>query len=36
MTLQAAQRRVAANDLVLVPVWLINGANVANINFDLT
>jgi len=36
MTLQAAQRRVAANDLVLVPVWLINSTNVANINFDLT
>jgi hypothetical protein len=36
MTLQAAQRRVAANDLVLVPVWLIRGENVANINFDLT
>ncbi len=35
MTLQAAQRRVVANDLVLIPVWLINGDNVANINFDL-
>jgi hypothetical protein len=36
MTLQAAQRRVAANDLVNIPIWLINGSNVANINFDLT
>lgn len=35
-TLQAAQRRVVANDLVLVPVWLINGDRVANINFELT
>lgn len=36
MTLQAGQRRVVAGGLVMVPVWLIKGANVANINFDLS
>lgn len=36
MTIQAAQRRVIAGDTVLVPVWLIKGANVANINFQVT
>ena len=35
MALQAGQRRVAAGDLVYVPVWLINGANVANINLSI-
>lgn len=35
MTLQAGQRRVRAGELVLVPVWLINGVNVANINFNV-
>jgi len=35
MTLQAGQRRVPAGGLVLVPVWLINGNNVANLNFDV-
>jgi hypothetical protein len=36
MFLQVAQRRVAAGELVMVPVWLINGQGVANMNFDLT
>ncbi len=35
MTLQAGQRRVVAGDVVYVPVWLINGVNVANINFTV-
>ncbi len=35
MTLQAGQRRVPAGGLVLVPVWLIKGDNVANLNFDV-
>lgn len=36
MTLQAGQRRVVAGGLVLVPIWLIKGANVANVNYDVT
>ena len=36
MTIQAARRSVIAGDLVLVPVWLIKGANVANLNLQLT
>ena len=35
MTLQAGQRRVEEDGAVTVPVWLINGANVANINFSV-
>ncbi|MBU0494636.1 MAG: hypothetical protein KKA73_08715 [Chloroflexi bacterium] len=35
MTLQAGQRRVPAGSTVLVPVWLIKGDNVANLNFDV-
>lgn len=36
MTLQAGQRRIVAGDIALVPVWLINADNVANLNFDVT
>jgi len=36
LTLQASQRRVIANETVNVPFYLINGANVANINFEVT
>jgi Cohesin domain len=36
MTIQAARRSVIAGDLVLLPVWLIKGANVANLNLQLT
>lgn len=36
MTLQVAQRRVAPGELVMVPVWLVKGSGVANMNFDLT
>ncbi len=36
MTLQVAQRHVAPGELVLIPVWLVNGRGVANMNFDLT
>lgn len=36
MALQAAQRRVGVGELVLVPIWLIKGNNVANINYELT
>lgn len=36
MTLQVAQRRVTAGELAMVPVWLVNGQGVANMNFDLT
>ena len=36
MTIQAARRSVIAGDLVLVPVWLVKGANVANLNLQLT
>lgn len=36
MTLQAGQRRVEEGGLVYVPVWLINGSNVANMNFNLS
>ena len=36
MTLQASQRRVMANELVVVPFWLVKGENVANINFEVT
>jgi hypothetical protein len=35
MTLQAGQRRVVEGDLVYVPIWLINGTNVANMNFNI-
>lgn len=36
MTLQAATRRVISGDLVLLPVWLVKAANVANLNLELT
>ena len=36
MTLQAARRTVAAGSSVLIPVWLINADNLANLNFALT
>jgi hypothetical protein len=35
MALQAGQRRVPQDALVYVPVYLLNGANVANMNFNL-
>jgi len=35
MTIQAGQRKVLAGDFVYVPVWLIDGADVANINFTV-
>lgn len=35
MTLQAGQRQVVEGQLVNVPVWLINGEDVANINFTI-
>jgi hypothetical protein len=35
MALEAAQRRVQAGELVIVPVWLVKGANVANFNYEL-
>ncbi len=35
MTLQAGQRSVRAGDEVIIPVWVINGKNVANINFEM-
>ncbi len=35
MTLLAENRTVLAGDSVLVPVWLVNGADVANINFTV-
>ena len=35
MTLQAGQRNVVAGQEVWVPIWMINGANVANINYEI-
>jgi hypothetical protein len=35
MTLQGGQRRVSANELVNVPFFLINAADVANVNFQV-
>ena len=35
MTLQAGQRNVVAGGEVWVPVWMIKGANVANLNFEM-
>jgi hypothetical protein len=35
MALQAGQRRVPQGALVYVPVYLLNGANLANMNFNL-
>ncbi|MFQ5858678.1 MAG: hypothetical protein ACE5LU_24010 [Anaerolineae bacterium] len=35
MTIQAGQRQVVEGQLVNVPVWLIKGADVANINFTI-
>ena len=34
MTIQVGQRRVVSGERVFVPVWLINGADVANMNFE--
>jgi hypothetical protein len=36
MSIQVAQRRVIAGELVQVPVWLVTSNNVANINFELS
>ncbi len=36
MTLQAGQRNVRVGDVVSVPVYMINGHSVANINYELT
>ena len=36
MTLQGGQRNVRAGQEVYVPVYMINGANVANINYEIT
>lgn len=35
MTLQAGRRRVLAGELTTIPVWLIKGANLANLNFEV-
>jgi pimeloyl-ACP methyl ester carboxylesterase len=35
LTIQAAQRGVIAGDVVLIPVWLIKGAGVANLNVEV-
>jgi hypothetical protein len=35
MTLQGSQRRVRPNEVVNVPFFLINGANLANMNFEV-
>lgn len=35
MTLQGSQRRVRPNEVVTVPFYLINGANLANMNFEV-
>jgi hypothetical protein len=35
MTLQGGQRRVLPGGLVEIPIWLVNGANVANMNFTV-
>jgi hypothetical protein len=35
MTLQAPHVRVRAGDFVQVPIWLLNGADVANMNFEV-
>jgi hypothetical protein len=36
MTLQGGQRNVRVGQEVYIPVYMINGANVANINYELT
>jgi hypothetical protein len=36
MTLQVGQRNVRAGGEVSIPVWMINGANIANINYQIT
>lgn len=36
MTIQVGQRRVVAGELVTIPVFLLRGADVANINFTIT
>lgn len=35
MTLQAPQRFVTEGDTVLLPIWLVNAQNLANLNFEL-
>jgi hypothetical protein len=35
MTLQAGRRRTTSGALVDIPVWLVNGADVANVNFTI-
>lgn len=35
MTLQAAQRSLVTGDALLVPIWLVKGENLANMNFEL-
>jgi hypothetical protein len=35
MTIQAGQRNVVAGQSVAVPIWMINGTDVANINFEV-
>ena len=36
MALQAGQRWVVPGAMVNVPVWLVNGTDIANINFNVT
>ena len=36
MTTQVGQRNVRAGQEVFVPVWMINGADVANINYEIS
>lgn len=36
MTLLAEKRKVKAGDLVTVPVWLLQGADLASLNFTIT
>jgi hypothetical protein len=36
MTLQAGQRNVRSGDSVWVPIYMIQGTNVANINYEIT
>lgn len=35
MTLQAAERYVTASETVLVPFWIVNANNLANLNFEI-
>jgi hypothetical protein len=36
LTLQAGQRNVVTGQEVWVPIWIINGANLANINYEIS